>query len=422
MARILILSLVFPPDAVSTAQLMGELAEDLVDGGDEVWVVTTRPHFNRDPEAEARQPIRSAWGGLLGRSELGGARVVHTYMPRKGRSVVGRLLGWAGFHVLSTAAALLAIPRPDVILCPSPPLTICASAWIIGLVRGCPFVYNVQEIYPDIAVKLGAVRNGLLIRLLGALESWAYRRAAAITVIAPNMRANLLAKGVPGEKVHVVPNFVDIQDLRPGPRENEVREELGLSGRFVVTYAGNLGPAQGLGTILEAAEILEADPRIRFVVMGGGSAEAQLREEKARRGLANLEILAYRPYSAMPRFYAASDVSLVPLARATGSDAVPSKVYRIMACGRAVLAVTEPGSDLASLVAEAGCGLSVPPDDGPALAAAIADLSRDADRCRGMGEAGRGFATSAVSRPAITARYAELLGNLARSTGVEAAR
>lgn len=418
--RILILSLVFPPDAVSTAQIMGELAVDLVGRGHEVFVVTTMPHFNRDPEAEARQPITPLWGGLLGKSDLAGIPVFHTLMPRKGQSILGRLLGWIGFHALSTIAALAVVPRPDVILCPSPPLTICVSAWLVGLVRGSPFVYNVQEIYPDIAIKLGALRNEFLIRALRRLEKWAYRRAAAVTVIAPRMLENLKSKGVPKEKLHVIPNFVDTSDFQPGPAENDFREELGLSGTFVVSYAGNLGPAQGLETVLEAAEQLQSNPQVRFVFVGGGSAEQRLRDIATGRRLENIDFLSYRPYSTMPRIYAASDVSLVPQALETGSDAVPSKVYRIMACARPVLAVTEPRSDLTNLVVEAGCGLSVPPGDPRALAEAIRALRTNPTGCREMGAAGRAFVLSAVSRPTVTGRYHELLSALARAARPEA--
>ena len=418
MASILILSLVFPPDAVSTAQIMGELAIDLKKCGHQVTVVTTRPHFNRDYEVEAKQPITPIWGPLLGKSDFSGIPAFHTFMPRKGRSVAGRLLGWAGFHALSTAAAFVMAPRPDVILCPSPPLTVGVSAWLVGLLRRCPFVYNVQEIYPDIAINLGVLTSRPVIWVLRALERWVYMRAAAITVIAPRMLENLRGKGVPPGKLRVIPNFVDTEDLHPGPKSNDFSRGLGISDKFVVTYAGNLGPAQGLATVVEAADLLREVPDIHFLMMGGGTSETELGDMVARLGLPNLTLLPYHPYSMMLQVYSASDVCLVPQALETGSDAVPSKVYRIMSCGRAVLAVTEPASDLSRLVLEAGCGVSVRAKEPSQLASAIERLYRARSQCAEMGLAGRRFVLGAGSRFSVTRQYHELLCDVAMRKAV----
>lgn len=418
MASILILSLVFPPDAVSTAQIMGELAIGLKKCGHQVTVVTTRPHFNRDTETEERQPISPLWGRLLGKSDYSEIRVFHTFMPRKGRSVTGRLLGWVCFHALSTVAAVIVSPRPDVILCPSPPLTVGISAWLVALLRGCPFVYNVQEIYPDIAINLGALKSRPLIWVLKLLERWVYDRAAAVTVIAPRMLENLRAKGVPLGKLRVIPNFVDTEDLRPGPKSNDFSRSLGISEKFVVTYAGNLGPAQGLETVVEAANLLRTIPDIHFVMMGGGASEGELADMVRRLGLPNLTLLPYHPYSMMLQVYAASDLCLVPQALETGSDAVPSKVYRIMACARAVLAVTEPGSDLWRLVVDAGCGVSVSPKEPSDLATAIERLYRARANCTEMGRVGRSFVVAEGSRSSVTRQYNELFCKVAKQNSV----
>ena len=235
MANVLVLSLVFPPDGVSTASIMGDLAADLKARGHDVRVVTTSPHYNRDESAEARQPLHRWWGTLLRRSDYGGIPVIHTLMPRKGAGIAGRLAAWTAFHVLSTAVCLVATPRPDVLIAPSPPLTVGVSAWIVCGWRRARFIYNVQEIYPDIAVNLGALRNRALIRLLQSVERFVYSRAAAITVIAPRMRDRLLEKGVAPAKVEVAPNFVDVADLRPAPKDNAFSQEHHLTSRFVVT-------------------------------------------------------------------------------------------------------------------------------------------------------------------------------------------
>ena len=388
---------------------MGELGVDLQARGHKVTVLTTTPHFNRDPEAELRQPIRDYWGPVLRRSCYHGIPVYHTFMPRKGKSIPLRLLGWTGFHLISMVAGMTTISRPDVIIAPSPPLTIGVFAWILGKFHGAPFIYNVQEIYPDIAVRLGALRNKRLIGLLERLEKFVYRKGEKIAVIAPRMRQRLLEKGVPSDKVEVVPNFVDIGDLSPLPKGNDFSRLHGVHEKFVVGYAGNMGPAQGLESFIDSAALLRDETGIHFMMMGDGILRESLKKRVENLGLKNFTFLPYQPYSTMPQIYAASDICLVPQTALTGCDAIPSKVYRIMACARPVLATTDPDSDLAHLIKDAGCGKTVPPEEASHLADVIYKAYRDQDRWKVMGRAGRAHVVEHYSRSAVTNRYHDLI-------------
>jgi colanic acid biosynthesis glycosyl transferase WcaI len=408
-ARVLILTLVFPPDSVSTAEIMGDLAVDLHRRGHDVAVVTTTPHYNRDPAAEARQPMQRLWGSLLRRSDYHGIAVYHVAMPEKGRSVLKRLAAWAGFHVVSTIAGLWLTERPDVIVAPSPPLSIGASAWIIAATRRARYVYNVQEIYPDIAINLGALKNPLAIRLLESLERFVYRKAAAVTVIAPRMRQRLVEKGVPAAKVHVIPNFVEMERLRPAPRKNEFSTRHALDGVLSITYAGNMGPAQGLGVAIEAARLLPPDAHVRILLIGEGIERGELTRLASTVGGDKVAVIPYQPNALMPQIYGASDVCLVTQAPSTGSDAIPSKVYRIMASGRPLIAVTEERSDLAAVVRDAACGVIVPPGDPAALARAITRAVVDRDEWRRMGERGRAHVEAHYARPIVAAAYDDLI-------------
>ena len=409
MAHVLVLSLVFPPDGVSTAVILGELSADLKKAGHDVTVVTTAPHYNRDAGAEARQPLTRVWGPVLSRSEFQGARVLHVAMPRKGRSVLLRLLAWGQFHVLSVVAALALVRRVDVIVSPSPPLTVGVCAWLLGLCYRAPYAYNVQELYPDIAISLGALRNRWAISVLFALERFVYARARFITVIAPGMRRRILMKGVPPDKVRLIPNFVDADDLTPGPKANVFSRQHGLDEAFVVTYAGNMGPAQALDTVLDAATLLKAEPRLKFLLVGEGTSFDRLRRRAYEQGLANVLMLPHQSYDLVPQIYAASDLCLVPLAVNTASDAVPSKVYRIMACARAVLACADAESDLADLIRAAQCGAVVSPGSPEALAKAIVAAMRDPAASAAMGEAGRRYVLTQYARPSISAQYDALI-------------
>ena len=233
------LTLVFPPDSVSTAQIMGELATDLQGVGHTVTVITTTPHYNRDPELEARQPLHRWWGRIVQRSTFAGAQVFHTIMPVKTASIVRRLAAWLQFHVLSVVVGVTALRNVDVIITPSPPLTMGVAAWLLGLWHRAPFVYNVQELYPDIAIALGAIKNRRIISVLLALERFVYARARMVTVIGAGMRRRILAKAVPPEKVRLIPNFVDVDHMLALPKDNPFSREHGLARAFVVTYAGN---------------------------------------------------------------------------------------------------------------------------------------------------------------------------------------
>lgn len=412
MARVLILTLVFPPDGVSTAHVMGDLAQDLKSRGHELSVVTTMPHYNRDVAAERLQPIKRHWTQLLGKSDYRGIPVCHVFMPRKGRSKMLRLLGWAGFHLISTLAGMAAVPRPGVILAPSPPLTMGLGAWVLSRFWRAPYIYNVQEIYPDIAIRLGVVRARWLIRLLVQLENLVYRKASRVTVIAPRMLSNLLRKGVPLEKVAVIPNFVDIAKFCPLPRDNDFSREHNLHGKFVVNYAGNLGPTQGLEGFIEAATRLQTQTNIHFVMMGDGILRETLRSDVVRRQLPNFSFLPYQSYELMPQVYASADVCLVPQTAETGYDAVPSKVYRIMASARPVLAVTVADSDLARLVEEAHCGAVVLPGDARQLADVVLCAYQDRDSWLRKGLAGREHVVMHYSRLGVTERYHSLVESL----------
>jgi colanic acid biosynthesis glycosyl transferase WcaI len=277
---------------------------------------------------------------------------------------------------------------------------------MLGGWHRAPFIYNVQELYPDIAINLGAVRNRTAIRLLFALERFVYARAARITLIAERMRRRLVEKGVPAARTVVIPNFVDMTLLRAVPSPNEFTREADIDGRFVICYAGNLGPAQGLDTLLDAARLVADEPAIVLVLVGGGTLWNHLGTRIREEQLSNVRLVAHQPFSRVPEIYGASHLSVVSQAAATGSDAVPSKVYRIMACGGAVLAATDAESDLAHLIAAGGCGFVVPQESPQAIASAIRDAFRHRESLAAMGASGRRHVIAHYARPVVTARYA----------------
>ena len=341
-------------------------------------------------------------------------QVLHAWMPRKGKNKLLRILAWLGFHATSTLAGVVSQFKPDLILAPSPPLTIGVSAWLLGLWHNCPFIYNVQEIYPDVAVNLGVLRSSFAIKFLQELEHFVYSKARVLTVISENMANRIRAKSVAEDKVRVIPNFVDTNDFRPLPKVNNFSLQYGLHDKFVVSYAGNMGKPQGLNILVEAAYLLKQETGIHFLLMGDGSERVSLIEHAQRFQLPNITVLPYQPYSIMAEAYASADASFVSQAAGTSSDGIPSKVYRIMACARPVIACTDVGSDLAGLVAEADGGVVVPSGSTQALSNAIQQAFLQREAWLEKGSKARMFVLQNYSRSTISTRYHELIMELRR--------
>jgi putative colanic acid biosynthesis glycosyltransferase WcaI len=411
-STVLFLSLVGPPDGVSTARLVAGLAAGLQRQGHIATILTTSPHYNRDDVAERIQPI--AWGrfGIIGRSQSDGVEVVHVAMPRKSRSVLLRFVAWLWFHLASTALALVAMPNADVIVAPSPPLTIGVSAWLVSRLRGSRFIYNVQEIYPDIAVQLGAIRSPGIIRALRVLERFVYRHADSLTVISEGMASNLLSKGVRSSKVKLIPNYVDMIETSAHAGRNAFSECHGLRDKFVVTYAGNMGQPQGLQVVVECAEALRGEASILFLLVGDGSEKPQILRRIKSSGLSNVLVLPYQPYSRVPDIYDASHVCLVLQTAGTGGVVLPSKAVQIVGAGRPIIAVTDAGSDLARFVEATGSGLVASPGRPDELAAHVLSIMRDFVTWRARAQAARAMVSERYSQIRMVSEYSQLIASL----------
>jgi colanic acid biosynthesis glycosyl transferase WcaI len=273
-------------------------------------------------------------------------------------------------------------------------------------------LYNVQEIYPDIAVSLGVLRNKIVLRLLTHLERLIYGRARKVIVISDGFRQRLLAKGIPNASLRVIPNHVDTNFIQPGERRNEFSSAHGLDDRFVILYAGNIGFSQDFDTLLDAAGVLAHLSNLRFLIVGDGARKAWLQAELTRRALSNVTLLPYQPRSLVPHIYASSDLCLAPMKRGAAGETFPSKIYTIMAAARPAIVCTEQESDLARLVIEAGCGWVAPPEDRPALAAAILKAYEQRNSLSEMGRNGRAYVLAHHSRQAVAQQYDVLLREL----------
>jgi colanic acid biosynthesis glycosyl transferase WcaI len=412
MAKILILSLVFPPDNVSTAQIMGDLSRELFRLGNDIIVVTSTPHYNADPIAEKQQPLKKYLFNLVKKSKYNGIPVFHVYMPRKGKNPLLRALSWGWFSMAVIISPLFFLKKIDVIFCPSPPLTLGLSAYIISRLLGAQYIYNVQEIYPDFAINSGYLKNRLLIKILYSIEKFIYSKAKLITVIGRDMSQNIILKGIPKEKVIIIPNFVDTNFFHPMPKENQFRKEFNLDNKFVISYAGNIGPGQDIESFVKAAYLLRDISSIHFLLVGAGMLFDKIAKEIDILNLKNIILIGYQPYSKVPEIYAASDLCFVPQDGNIVGNAIPSKIYRIMASGRPILSTTTEQSDLYKLIKESNCGFVCQPNSPEDLADQILSAVQNKDNLIKMGMNARNYVEKYYSKENIAKRYQVIFNKL----------
>jgi colanic acid biosynthesis glycosyl transferase WcaI len=403
--KILLHTMYYLPDFGSAPILMDELARYLARAGHEVEVVTTMP---RDRGTEFR-------GLVYSRRDAGGLAVKRFWAPRSPHPL-GRLLAW-NVYTAGALVNLLSVRRGDILFLRTPPLQLGLPAFWARALGRARVVVNVQDIHPDLAIQSGILRNPLGIAFAKSLERWVYGLADRIVVISDGFARNLRAKGVPAGKIAVLPNWVDTDFLKPGPKDNPVSRRLGLQDKFVVMYSGTISISsnRALERTLEAAGRLAGDRDIVFAVVGDGLKKDAVRDKAAALGLANVVFLPFQPYGDLPDLLASSDVLLVPLDRDKSDLSVPSKLYAFMAAGRPILGLAAPGSEVADLLRENDCGLAAAPDDPASIAAALRALAASPERRRTLGANARAYVAARFAKDGALRAYDQLLRSMGPS-------
>jgi colanic acid biosynthesis glycosyl transferase WcaI len=408
--RFLILSQYYTPEPVPKP---AELAHALTERGHTVSVLTGFPNY---PSGRTYDGFRvSPWK----REQIEGINVTRTFeFPYHGKNVVGRILNYFSFMLTAPIGSLLT-PAFDAIYVWHPPLTIGVSAWLIARMRRVPFVYDVQDIWPETAVVSGVLKHGWLVDLMYKLERFVYRKADHLLVVTEGARNNLMAKGIAPSKLSVMPHWVE-ESLFQQPRDASVRSALrrkyGWDDRFVVLFAGNIGMMQGLDTVLRAADRLRSMPRVLIVFVGDGTDKARLIQERDRMGL-DIQFIDRQPADQIPGFMAGADALLVHLKRSELSqDIIPTKTLAYLAAAKPIIMAMEGAS--ADLVSEAAAGVTVPPEDHESLAEAIESLTRTSEaELAMMGERGRQYLLNNMSKQQVISRYEEILIRVANKNG-----
>jgi len=404
--HILLLTNYFAPETVGSGIWITQMASELRRRGHSITVITSFPSY---PRGAISSGYRNRW---FSREQTNGIEVIRTYTyATPSKNFWPRVRSFGTFCASSALAYLPHRVRADAVYAILPPLPLGVSAWLIARASSARLLVNIQDLYPDVAVALGYLRSRPALWFFRWMERWIYRRSHRIVVVSEGFRQNLLGKGVPFDKIRVVPNWADPDAISPAEKNNQFRRELNASGEFLVLYSGGLTHNAALEPVLEAARIL-AEERIRFVIVGEGVQKEELVRRAQNLGLNRVSFLPFQPLDRYPEVLAAADLTLVTLSPAATFLSVPSKIFKQMAAARPILAITNPGSELTRLVVESGCGWAVAPDDVEGLVRKLREASQNPELLETMGGNGRRYLEQHGSLAGCVSAIEEILREL----------
>jgi colanic acid biosynthesis glycosyl transferase WcaI len=403
--RVLVIGINYAPEKTSVAPFTTGLCEHLASHGNEVTAVTAFPYY---PEWRVWDGYR---GSLYRRELINGVEVrrVGHFVPAKPSSLIQRLVYDVSFTLAAFIAALFT-GKCDLIYCSCPPPTVALAAYLLGILKRAPFVMKLTDLASDAALSTGIVKSSWCIRLARVFEAFTYRKALAVICLCQGFIDRLIERGVPQEKLHLIPDWGDTKEIRPQPRDASFRQAYNISpGVFLVLHTGNMGKKQDLTNVVLAAELSRSDPDLVWLLVGQGEERAELEKKIQQRGLTNIRLLPLQPVEALSRMYAASDALLVNQRKAVEDAVIPSKLLTYMAAGRAVVAAVSERSETARQVRRANCGVVAPAEDPRALLEAVCALRSAPAFCQRLGKNGRAYAEANFTRSSVLQRYDEFL-------------
>ncbi|MCZ6703265.1 MAG: glycosyltransferase family 4 protein [Ignavibacteria bacterium] len=347
---------------------------------------------------------------LISKENIDGLNIIKTYTyPTLHSGFISRIISFLSFMFTSVIAGW-SVKDLHVVFGTSPPIFQAVSAWFISVLKRKPFLLEIRDLWPDFAIGIGILKNPILIRLAQWLERFLYNRANHIIVNSPAYKERLLGKGLEASKISLISNGVDVRMFDPQNKGKQIREKFNLSNKFVVTYAGALGIANDIPTILKAAKIIQTknSGNVHFLLVGDGNRRKELENLARTLNLSNVTFAGSHPKSEMPKILAASDICVailkdIPMFRTT----YPNKVFDYMAAGRGIVLAID--GVIRKVVESASCGVFVPPGNEIALANAIEKFHDDKDKAYDMGLAGRNYVIQHFDRALLANKLISLL-------------
>jgi len=347
--KILIHSLVFSPDGVSTAYLYNDIALKFKEVGYEVVVLTTTPHYNIIEEQLIKQPLKWKLCGIYKISNFHGIKVIHIPQKKFKNSFL-RILGFVYWHIISFILGLIQ-RNVDVILSPSPPLTIGVINLWLSKLKGCKVIYNVQEIYPDIL----NLKKGKLLSFIKYIERYVYNNSSAVTTIDEIFYKTIVNRFIDKRKLYIIPNFVDTTIYNSKLSVEKLDSDLfPKSNSIKLLYAGNIGIAQSWEPLISLAR-RTLGKNIDYYVVGEGVMKSFIEEKREQYSLYNIHLIPYQQRTLMPYILAYSDLQFIFMNPKMDMQGFPSKVYTILACAKPLLVCSGEGTPIIDFLEGHNC-------------------------------------------------------------------
>ena len=405
--RVLIHSIVFSPDGVSTAYLYNDIALGLVDNGFDVVVLTTTPHYNLIESELVKQPIVKKLFGLYYQSDFKGIQVYHIPL-KKYKSTVKRLMSFVYWHILSLFIGF-SIKKINFVLSPSPPLSIGFISLLIAKLKRAKSVYNVQEIYPDLLINQGSLKSPIIINLLKLFEKFIYNHSSAVTTIDEVFYSTISSRFSDTSKLRIIPNFVDTELYKPLVQKLELPSIFGDdNGKIKILYAGNIGFFQDWEPVLFAAKELLKD-NVEFWVIGEGVQKEYLETEVQNQNLSNVRIFSYQSRELIPIINNYADIHFIAINQQMEQEGFPSKVYTIMACAKPIVVVTGENTPLYNFLKDINCSELITNNRNVNFTEAIRKLAFDKELRVRLGNNGYEEIIKNYSKKVVVSKYANLL-------------
>jgi colanic acid biosynthesis glycosyl transferase WcaI len=413
--KILYVSQYFPPEMGAPAARAAELSRHWAAAGHEVTVLTGFPNH---PTGVVPREYRDKFRRLVVHEQIDAVNVVRTWLlPFPNRKAYERILNYSSFCI-SAASTGLFLSRPDVVIATSPQLLVALSGWWLARWKRIPFVFEVRDLWPESLAAVGMGNgNSLLHRSLAKIAGFLYRRSDRIVVVTPAFEDYLVEHWrVPREKISVIENGVETDVFAPPAFTTDpstsLRRELGVEGKFVVSYIGTMGMAHGLETIIAtAAQLQNTNREIAFLLLGEGAEKEHIISMAHERGLSNLRFIDQQPREKIPAYISASDVCLVLLKKAdVFKTVIPTKMLEFMSCARPVILGVD--GQARSILEEARGGLIIEPENADSLANAIRSLAANPELARELGRNGREYIVRKFSRHHTAEKYIRVLERL----------
>lgn len=377
--------------------------------GHQVTVVTCAPNH---PQGRVYEGYRNR---IYQREAKDGINVVRVWtFVTANEGFLKRTLNYISY-LCSAVLVSLFLPKADIVLSTSPQFFNGLAGYLVSKMRRTPWVLEIRDLWPESIVAVGAIKSPVIISLLEWIERFAYRKADWIVPVTDSFKTYMLAKGIEARKITVVKNGVDLAQYAPRDGASALAEELGVEGKFVVSYFGTHGMAHHLQTILHAAHRLNGSKNIIFMMVGDGAERRALLQMRDDMALGNVMMLDQQPKSRMRDFWALSDISLVLLKKSDlFKTVIPSKIFESLAMTKPIILGVEGES--ADLLRAANAGICIEPEQADELAAGVLELYQNLEQCQQLGRNGRRYVMEHFDRIVLARKLASVLETVGRGT------